>query len=156
MPQAIRLVWPMITPGTPAKVKPATSKGQACDSVWQCRPIWYQMPGRLGARCGSLASSGLPVEVSRRTTTQELEPTPSHRRHEVRDGVERGLRGIEAALRAGRAERREQLARPGATHRPGRCGLRRRSKDRRGSRWAVRGSKLAEGVGLAAPVPASG
>src|SRR5947209_6256860 len=77
MPHAIRLVWPMTTPGTPAKVKPATSNGQAGDSVWQCRPIWYQMPGRLGARCGSLASNGLPVEVRLPDTTQELEPTPS-------------------------------------------------------------------------------
>src|SRR3954453_22602796 len=77
MPQAIRFVWPMTTPGTPANVKPATANGHACDGVWQCRPIWYQMPGMLGARCGSLASSGLPVEVSRPDTTQELEPTPS-------------------------------------------------------------------------------
>src|SRR3954468_3630118 len=77
MPQAIRFVWPMTTPGTPANVKPATSNGHACDGVWQCRPIWYQMPGMLRARCGSLASSGLPVEVSRPDTTQELEPTPS-------------------------------------------------------------------------------
>src|SRR5690242_10836206 len=77
MPQAIRWVCPMITPGTPENVKPATSNGQAADSVRQCRPIWYQMPGMPGARCGSLASSGLPVVVSEPATTQEFEPTPS-------------------------------------------------------------------------------
>src|SRR5919202_2751441 len=77
MPQAIRWVWPMTTPGTPAKLKPDTSKGQAGDRVWQCRPTWYQIPGRLGARCGSFASSGLPVVVSAPETTHEFEPTPS-------------------------------------------------------------------------------
>lgn len=29
----------------------------------QCSPIWYQSEGSCGARCGSLASSGLPVVV---------------------------------------------------------------------------------------------
>src|SRR5919202_2373916 len=77
MPQAIRWVCPMTTPGTPAKPKPDTLNGQDADRVWQCRPTWYQMPGRLGARCGSLASSGLPVVVSDPETTQEFEPTPS-------------------------------------------------------------------------------
>src|SRR5689334_18645412 len=67
----------MTTPGTPAKLKPDTSNGQLADSVWQCSPTWYQMPGRLGARCGSFASSGLPVVVSAPDTTHELEPTPS-------------------------------------------------------------------------------
>src|SRR3954452_11473318 len=67
----------MMTPGTPEKVKPVTSKGQDADSVWQCRPIWYQTPGMPGARCGSLASSGLPVVVSDPETTQEFDPTPS-------------------------------------------------------------------------------
>src|SRR3954471_22189865 len=77
MPQAIRWLWPMTTPGTPAKLKPDTSNGQLVDSVWQCSPTWYQTPGRLGARCGSFASSGLPVVVSAPDTTHELEPTPS-------------------------------------------------------------------------------
>ena len=77
IPQAMRWVWPMITPGTPANVKPAMSNGQAAESDRQCRPIWYQMPGRLGARCGSLASSGLPVAVSAPETTHEFDPTPS-------------------------------------------------------------------------------
>src|SRR4051794_1999005 len=73
----MRWVWPMITPGTPANVKPAMSNGQADDRDRQCRPIWYQIPGTLGARCGSLASSGLPVAVSAPETTHEFEPTPS-------------------------------------------------------------------------------
>src|SRR5919202_5676160 len=77
LPQAIRCVWPLTTPGTPAKLKPDTSKGQAGDRVWQCRPTWYQIPGRLGARCGSFASSGLPVVVSAPETTHEFEPRPS-------------------------------------------------------------------------------
>ena len=44
-PQAICWLWPITTPGRPEKVKPETSKGQSSDSVVQCRPIWYQMPG---------------------------------------------------------------------------------------------------------------
>src|SRR3954447_20370865 len=67
----------MTTPGTPAKLKPDTSNGQLREGVWQCSPTWYQTPGRLGARCGSFASSGLPVVVSAPDTTHELEPTPS-------------------------------------------------------------------------------
>src|SRR4051794_25378593 len=77
MPQAIRWVWPIITPGTPAKLNPEPPTGQLADGDCQCRPTWYQMPGRLGARCGSLASSGLPVVVSAPETTHEFEPTPS-------------------------------------------------------------------------------
>ncbi len=76
-PQAIRSLWPMTTPGSPAKVNPATSNGQAAESTRQCRPIWYQMPGMDGSRCGSLASSGLPVVVCAPDTTHEFEPMPS-------------------------------------------------------------------------------
>ncbi len=75
-PQATSLLWPITTPGMPAKVKPETSNWQAGEAVRQCRPIWYQTEGRPGPRCGSLASSGLPVVVWFPATTQELEPMP--------------------------------------------------------------------------------
>src|SRR5579884_134267 len=42
----------------------------------QCRPTWYQIEGTDGDRCGSFASSGIPVEVSAPETTHEFEPTP--------------------------------------------------------------------------------
>jgi hypothetical protein len=42
----------------------------------QCSPIWYQMPGWEGLRCGSLARIGLPVAVSEPLITQEFEPMP--------------------------------------------------------------------------------
>ncbi len=61
----------MITPGTPEKVKPSTLYPQL-----QCNPIWYQMPGIDGDRCGSLASNGFPVVVSDPEMTNELEPSP--------------------------------------------------------------------------------
>ncbi len=75
-PQEMSWLWPIITPGMPEKVKPATSNGQASLTFLQCRPIWYQIEGNCGARCGSLASSGLPVVVYSPETTQELEPMP--------------------------------------------------------------------------------
>src|SRR5690606_25950493 len=71
-PQAIRSLWPITTPGTPENVKPLTRYPQA-----QCSPIWYQMPGMLTPRCGSLASRGAPVAVWSPATTHELEPRPS-------------------------------------------------------------------------------
>ena len=46
-PQAMDWLWPMTTPGTPEKVYPETSIGQASPTSRQCRPIWYQMPGML-------------------------------------------------------------------------------------------------------------
>ncbi len=76
MPQAMSWLWPMTTPGMPEKVYPATSYGQDALTLLQCRPIWYQSDGICGARCGSLASSGLPVVVYLPETTQELEPMP--------------------------------------------------------------------------------
>jgi hypothetical protein len=75
-PHEILPLWPMITPGTPEKVTPATSNGHAVLTVLQCRPIWYQMEGIRGPRCGSLASSGLPVADREPAMTQELEPIP--------------------------------------------------------------------------------
>ena len=76
MPQEIDWLWPMTTPGSPEKVKPVTSYGQEAPTVRQCRPIWYHSDGIWGARCGSFASSGLPVVVYFPETTQELEPMP--------------------------------------------------------------------------------
>ena len=70
-------LWPMTTPGTPAKEKPLTSSGHAVDTVRQLRLFWIQMPGWLTPRCGSLASSGLPVVVRAPETAHEFEPTPS-------------------------------------------------------------------------------
>ena len=76
-PQAIRLLWPITTPGIPAKPKPATSNGQAADGLVQCRPTWVQTPGIETLRCGSLARMGRPLAVRSPLTTQELEPMPS-------------------------------------------------------------------------------
>ena len=78
-PHAMSALWPMITPGTPAKEKPLTSSGQACDTVRQLRLFWIQMPGWLTPRCGSLASSGFPVVVRAPDTAHEFEPMPAPR-----------------------------------------------------------------------------
>ena len=43
----------------------------------QCSPAWYHNEGIAGARCGSLARSGLPVTVFDPDTAQLLEPMPS-------------------------------------------------------------------------------
>src|SRR5882672_7178236 len=67
----MRELCPITTPGTPEKVNPSTLNGQV-----QCSPIWYQIPGIDGLRCGSLASSGLPVVVSAPPITHELDPMP--------------------------------------------------------------------------------
>src|SRR4051794_1121998 len=72
-------LWPMMTPGIPAKVKPATSNGHAAETARQCSPVWYQMLGIEVPWWGSFASSGLPVVVLDPATTQELEPMPSPR-----------------------------------------------------------------------------
>jgi hypothetical protein len=73
------LLWPITTPGSPAKLKPDTSNGHCGPSWLQCRPTWLQMPGMVAPRCGSLASSGLPVVVCAPDTTHEFEPMPSPR-----------------------------------------------------------------------------
>ena len=69
----------MITPGTPEKVKPATSIGHSAETVRQCSPICIQIPGNETPRCGSLASNAPPVVVRSGPTTQELLPIPSPR-----------------------------------------------------------------------------
>ena len=64
MPQAMSWLWPMTTPGMPGEgVARRRRTGRSLETVRQCRPIWYQTEGSWGARCGSLASSGLPVVV---------------------------------------------------------------------------------------------
>src|SRR6478736_780231 len=79
MPHAILSLWPMTTPGRPENAKPETWKGQAALTVRHWRLTWLQMPGIDRERCGSLASSGLPVVVRAPETTHELEPMPSPR-----------------------------------------------------------------------------
>jgi hypothetical protein len=67
----------MITPGTPEKEKPVTSNAHVSVSFRQCSPTWYHTDGIDADRCGSLASSGLPLAVCSPATTHELEPRPS-------------------------------------------------------------------------------
>src|SRR3954452_18660328 len=71
------LLWPMTTPGRPEKLKPETSNGHVLPTLLQCSPTCVQIPGMVAPRCGSLASSGLPVVVWSPETTQEFDPTPS-------------------------------------------------------------------------------
>src|SRR5450759_781110 len=75
-PQAIRALWPRITAGTPGKLTPSTSYGQADETPRQRRPFMYQMLGIWIPRCGSLARSAWPVALLDGATTQSLEPTP--------------------------------------------------------------------------------
>src|SRR6266508_6076530 len=70
-PHAMRSLWPITTPGTPENVNPARFSPHP-----QCSPIWNQIPGMVGARCGSLASNGLPVVVRDPAMTHEFEPMP--------------------------------------------------------------------------------
>ena len=79
IPQAMSRLWPITTPGMPAKVNPLTSKGHSSFTVLQCSPIWCQMPGMVTFRCGSLASSGLPETVCSPETAQLFDPMPSPR-----------------------------------------------------------------------------
>ncbi len=95
-PQEIALLWPITTPGRPEKLNPDTSNGHVVPTLLQCRPTWVQMPGMVAPRCGSLASSGLPVVVCSPETTHEFEPIPSPRPSScgspfatLLDGVER-------------------------------------------------------------------
>src|SRR6185369_4869121 len=57
-------------------VTPTTSHGQLSDTTRQCRPFMIQTDGIPKPRCGSLASSGLPLSVFEPATTQLFEPTP--------------------------------------------------------------------------------
>ena len=53
-PQPIVPLWPSTMPGEPGEVAPRMSK------PGPTRRARYQVPGKVSARCGSLASSGLP------------------------------------------------------------------------------------------------
>src|SRR6478735_1673305 len=79
MPHATLSLCPMTTPGSPENVNPETWNGHAALSVRHWRLTCPQMPGIESARCGSLASSGLPVVVREPETTHEFEPMPSPR-----------------------------------------------------------------------------
>src|ERR1700690_3497864 len=75
-PQAIRSLWPRITSGSPGKLTPVTSNGQAALTTWQWRPFMIQTEGMLIPRWGSLASRALPSALLAPDTTQLFEPTP--------------------------------------------------------------------------------
>src|SRR5664279_876037 len=75
-PQAIRALWPRITRGSPGKLTPVTSNGQAALTTAQCRPFMIQTEGMLIPRCGSLASRAWPEALFEAATTQLFEPTP--------------------------------------------------------------------------------
>src|SRR5205807_6986770 len=70
-PHAMYLLRPMATAGTPGSVAPITSKSPAD----MCAR--YHVDGARVPRCGSLASSGLPLAVSVPSTTQLFEPSAS-------------------------------------------------------------------------------
>ena len=72
----MRSLWPVSTPGSPGKPKPATLYGHAAPTVRQCSPCWYQTLGICGPRCGSLARIASPVALLSLPTAQEFEPMP--------------------------------------------------------------------------------
>ena len=63
--------WPISTVGKPGKVAPATFRPGASMRAK------YHSAGVDSFKCGSLASSGLPVVVRLPASSQLLEPTPS-------------------------------------------------------------------------------
>ena len=76
-PHAIFWLWPITTPGSPAKEKPDTWKGHAVLTVRHWRLTCDQMLGIPSERWGSLASNGLPVVVREPDTTHEFDPMSS-------------------------------------------------------------------------------
>ena len=68
MPHAMRWLCPTITPGTPGRATPDTSRPGAV------RCTMYQMEGREYSRCISLESSGLPEAVKRPLKAHPFEP----------------------------------------------------------------------------------
>ena len=75
-PQAMSALWPMITPGTPEKVKPEVSRVQSALTSRQCRPICIQMPGWLMPEVRVVGQQRLPVALCSPSTTHELLPMP--------------------------------------------------------------------------------
>jgi hypothetical protein len=59
-------LWPMMMPGAPGAVTPAT----LTPGAFRC--AMCQIEGADGGRCGSLASKGLPEAVRLPLTTQLL------------------------------------------------------------------------------------
>ena len=72
-PHAANPLCPMGKPGAPASVAPVTSQ---C-GVRTCAR--YHGGGQVGARCGSLARSGLPDAVRAPATAQLFDPPPRGR-----------------------------------------------------------------------------
>src|SRR5207237_9872673 len=70
-PQATNRLRPSATAGVPGSVAPMTSKSPA--DRW----ARYQIEGSLVPRCGSLARSGRPLEVSVPSITQLFDPSAS-------------------------------------------------------------------------------
>ena len=70
-PQAMKRLRPIATAGVPGSVAPMTSKSPAD------RCARYQSDGICAPRCGSLASSGLPLAVIVPSTTQLFDPSAS-------------------------------------------------------------------------------
>src|SRR2546426_102893 len=64
----MRLLWPMMTHGTPGSDTPVTFKPGAL------RCTVYQIAGTLNSRCGSLASIGFPLAVCLPAIAQAFEP----------------------------------------------------------------------------------
>src|SRR5215213_4298532 len=62
----MRSLRPRTIPGTPGKVAPIAFSPGAC------RWAKYHTPGAVRPRCGSLARSGLPLDVRSPLTTQQL------------------------------------------------------------------------------------
>ena len=75
-PHAMLPLWPRTTNGVPGNDTPATSYGQADETVRQCRPFMYQTDGIDRPRCGSLARRAAPVALFEGATTQLFDPMP--------------------------------------------------------------------------------
>ncbi len=77
MPHATWRFMPNATPGMPARLAPiaSISSEPPCAAMW----LRYQTGGLSIGRCGSLATSTLPVAESAGPTTQLFEPTSTWR-----------------------------------------------------------------------------
>ena len=74
----MRSLWPMITPGTPEKPKPGdVERAAPVDDAALQADLMPDARQRSAPRCGSLASSGIPLSVRSPDTTHEFEPMPS-------------------------------------------------------------------------------
>ena len=94
IPQAMRALCPMTTPGKPGKENPRAWNAPEEASL-ECRPTSYQIEGICTPKWVSLARMGLPVAVRLPAMTQLLVPTPS-RPPGKRGNAEPGACGIPA------------------------------------------------------------